>query len=110
LREGWEELVSGYVAGNVNWNTRRLGSPPGSPDYRRFYTARAGEQHFGLVQAAIRKALETKHPSREHVDDEPARPRRKPVGLRKVYTAGADTGAVPKRPFPTSCRLPNYDA
>jgi hypothetical protein len=33
-REGWEELVSGYVAGNVNWNARRLGSPPGSPDCR----------------------------------------------------------------------------
>jgi len=33
-REGWEELVSGFVAGNVNWNTRRLGAPPGSPDCR----------------------------------------------------------------------------
>jgi hypothetical protein len=33
-REGWEELVSGYVAGNVNWNPRRLGAPPGSPDCR----------------------------------------------------------------------------
>jgi hypothetical protein len=33
-REGWEELVSGYVAGNVNWNPRRLGAPPGDPDCR----------------------------------------------------------------------------
>jgi hypothetical protein len=33
-REGWEELVGGYVAGNVNWNTRRLGAPPGSPNCR----------------------------------------------------------------------------
>jgi bifunctional non-homologous end joining protein LigD len=32
--EGWMELVGGYVAGNVNWNTRRLGAPPGSPNCR----------------------------------------------------------------------------
>ena len=57
-------------------------------DCRRFYTSGAGEQHFGMVQSAIRKALETKHPPRDHVDDEPERPRRKPAGLRKVYTAG----------------------
>jgi hypothetical protein len=31
---GWEELVSGFVAGNVNWNTKRLGAPPGDPDCR----------------------------------------------------------------------------
>jgi hypothetical protein len=33
-RGGWEELVSGFVAGNVNWNTKRLGAPPGDPDCR----------------------------------------------------------------------------
>jgi hypothetical protein len=33
-REGWEELVSGYVAGNVNWNVKRLGAPPGDPNCR----------------------------------------------------------------------------
>jgi hypothetical protein len=32
-REGWDE-VGGYVAGNVNWNVKRLGTPPGSPDCR----------------------------------------------------------------------------
>jgi hypothetical protein len=32
--EGWEELISGYVAGNVNWNVRRLGAPPGDPNCR----------------------------------------------------------------------------
>jgi hypothetical protein len=31
-REGWKELVSGYMAGNVNWNVKRLGAPPGDPD------------------------------------------------------------------------------
>jgi hypothetical protein len=30
--EAWEELISGFVAGNVNWNVRRLGAEPGSPD------------------------------------------------------------------------------
>jgi hypothetical protein len=33
-REGWEEFVSGFVAGNVNWNVKRLGAPPGDPNCR----------------------------------------------------------------------------
>jgi hypothetical protein len=32
--EAWEELVAGYVAGNVNWNVRRLGPEPGQPNCR----------------------------------------------------------------------------
>jgi hypothetical protein len=32
--EGWEELIAGYVAGTVNWNTRRLGPEPGDPNCR----------------------------------------------------------------------------
>jgi hypothetical protein len=28
--EGWEELIAGFVAGNVAWNTRRLGPEPGN--------------------------------------------------------------------------------
>jgi hypothetical protein len=28
--EGWEELIAGFVAGNVVWNTRRLGPEPGN--------------------------------------------------------------------------------
>jgi hypothetical protein len=69
----------------------------GKADYRRFYTAGAGEQHFGLVQQAIRKALETKHPPRDHVDDEPARPPRKPAGPRKIYTIGGFADAIDDR-------------
>ena len=34
-------------------------------DCRRFYTTGAGRQHFGLLQQAIRKAWEAKHPSRD---------------------------------------------
>jgi hypothetical protein len=32
--EAWEELISGFVAGNVNWNARRLGPEPGNPGCR----------------------------------------------------------------------------
>jgi hypothetical protein len=28
--EGWEELIAGFVAGNINWNARRLGPEPGN--------------------------------------------------------------------------------
>jgi hypothetical protein len=29
--ESWEELIAGFMAGMVNWNTRRLGPEPGQP-------------------------------------------------------------------------------
>jgi len=33
-REDWEELVAGFVAGNVKWNGKRLGAEPGQPGCR----------------------------------------------------------------------------
>jgi hypothetical protein len=30
----WEEVVAGYVAGNVDWNRSRLGPRPGEPNCR----------------------------------------------------------------------------
>jgi hypothetical protein len=63
-------------------------------DYRRFYTAGAGEQHFGMVQLAIRRALETKHPPIDRADDEPAQPPRKPAGPRNIYTIGGFADAI----------------
>jgi hypothetical protein len=49
---------------------------------------RAGD--CGMVEATIRKAIELKHPARDHVDDEPERPRPsgKRGGIREIYTAG----------------------
>jgi len=32
--EGWEELIAGFMAGMVNWNTRRFGPEPGQPGCR----------------------------------------------------------------------------
>jgi hypothetical protein len=32
--ESWEELIAGFMAGMVNWNTRRLGPEPGQPGCR----------------------------------------------------------------------------
>jgi hypothetical protein len=43
--EGWEELIAGFVAGNVNWNRRRLGGEPGSQDCR---APRSVLRRFGL--------------------------------------------------------------
>jgi hypothetical protein len=47
----------------------------------------SGDEYFGMVQSAIRKALETKHPPRDHADDEPLRPRRRSGGVHKVHNA-----------------------
>src|SRR5882762_3787277 len=58
-------------------------------DYRHLYIAGAGDQHFHMVRSAISKALEAKHPSRDHADDELERPRRKRRGrLQPVAHAG----------------------
>jgi hypothetical protein len=43
--EAWEELIAGFVAGNVNWNMRRLGGEPGSQDCR---APRSVLRRFGL--------------------------------------------------------------
>src|SRR5215472_12146727 len=37
-------------------------------DCRRFYTAGSGDQHFAMVRAAIGKAMEAKHPTRDRAD------------------------------------------
>ena len=51
-------------------------------------TTWSGDAHFAMVEAAIRKALESKQPSRDHVDDEPERPRRRRAGqVRQVHNA-----------------------
>jgi len=68
-------------------------------DCRHFYTSGSGDAHFGMVEAAIRKALEAKHPARDHVDDEPERPRPsgKRRGIREIYTAGGYADAIDDR-------------
>jgi hypothetical protein len=65
-------------------------------DHRRLYTAGAGEQHFGIVQQAIRKAWEAKHPPREPANDAPVPPRRK-RGVRQVYQVGGYPDAIDDR-------------
>ena len=62
-------------------------------DHRRLYTAGAGEQHFGMVQQAVRAAWQAKHPPRprDHVEDEPAPPRRKRVAFAKSTRRGIST-------------------
>jgi hypothetical protein len=55
-------------------------------DCRHFYTSGSGDAHFGMVEAAIRKAMELKHSTRDQAADEPVRPRRK-RGVRKVHNA-----------------------
>jgi len=65
-------------------------------DHRRLYTCGSGDGYFHMVEAAIRQRWREKHPSREHVDDEPVRPRRK-RGVRNVYMAGGYADASDDR-------------
>src|SRR5215813_3112021 len=53
-------------------------------DCRRFYTAGSGDSHFHMVKAAMHRALVAKHP-RDHMDDEPERPRRRASGVRQIH-------------------------
>jgi hypothetical protein len=46
-------------------------------DCRHLYTCGAGEQHFGMVHQAMRRALEQKHPRQDPKPErEPQRPQR----------------------------------
>ena len=67
--------------------------------HRRLYVSGFSDAYFGMVQSAIRKAIELKHPARDHVDDEPERPRPsgKRRGIREIYTAGGYADAIDDR-------------
>jgi len=57
--------------------------------YRRFYTTGTGDRLIHMVRAAIHKAIEAKHPSRDRPDGELDRPLRKRRGrLQPVAHAG----------------------
>jgi hypothetical protein len=62
--------------------------------HRRFYVSGSGDQLFSLVEAAIRKAWEAKHPRLDQA--EPLPPRRK-RGVRQVYQAGGYPDAIDER-------------
>jgi hypothetical protein len=63
-------------------------------EHHRLYTSGSGDGNFHLVQAAVRRAWEAKHPPRPRADDEPERPRRRAGGVRKVYTAAGVADAI----------------
>jgi len=57
--------------------------------HRRLYVCGSAERFFYMVEAAISKAWEAKHPSRDHADDELERLLRKRRGrLQPVAHAG----------------------
>jgi hypothetical protein len=89
-REALGGLVSGDVARVVEDHLR---------SHRRLYVSGFSDAYFGMVQSAIRKAIELKHPARDHVDDEPERPRPsgKRRGIREIYTAGGYADAIDDR-------------
>jgi hypothetical protein len=54
---------------------------------RHLYMAGSGDGLFYLVEAAIRRTLDAKHPSRDRDDDEPVRLRPRPSGrIREIRT------------------------
>jgi hypothetical protein len=72
----WVGLSSDEVARVVEDHLR---------EHRRLYIAGAGDRFFYMVEAAIRKAIEAKHPSR---DDELERPRRRSSNrVQQVHNA-----------------------
>jgi hypothetical protein len=80
------------ASGPPQWAHHR----PDFPVRAALFASGAGEQHFNMVQSAIGKALEAKHPRRDHTDDEPVRPRPK-RGVTTVYAAGGYTEAIDDR-------------
>jgi ferredoxin-NADP reductase len=47
-------------------------------EHRHLYTCGSGDGHFWMVEAAVRRKWQEKHPPRPHVDEELERPRRTP--------------------------------
>jgi len=56
--------------------------------HRRLYVSGSGDGYFYLVEAAIRKAWQAKHPTRDRADDASERPQRKRRGVQRVHNAG----------------------
>src|SRR5260370_41898970 len=58
-------------------------------EHRRRYTCGSGDGHFWMVEAAIRKAIETKHPSRDPPGEgpDPPRPPRRPSCVPRGHNA-----------------------
>ena len=57
--------------------------------HRRLYVSGSGDGYFYLVEAAIRRAWQAKHPTRDRANDEHERPRNKRLGrVRPVHHAG----------------------
>jgi hypothetical protein len=62
-------------------------------EHRRLYVCGSAERFFYMVEAAIRKAIAAKHPSRDHTDGELERPvrRRRRGGMQPVpHIGGVD--------------------
>ena len=74
--------------------------------HRRLYVSGFSDAYFGMVQSAIRKAIELKHPARDHVDDEPERPRRQ----ASVVVFARSTRPAAMRMRLTTARTPTRSA
>jgi hypothetical protein len=88
-------------------------------DHRHRYNSGAGEQHFGMVHEAIRKAIEEKHPRKPEPDRErPQRSKRQvvtlhnPGGVNDVYIKGAVASPVsdPTSNVEGPSVMPGYEA
>jgi hypothetical protein len=56
-------------------------------EHRRLYTCGSGDGHFHLVETAVRRAWQAKHPARVRAEDEPVRPQRRASRVRKLHNA-----------------------
>jgi len=72
-------------------------------EHRRLYVSGSGDGFFYMVEAAIRRAWQAKHPTRDHIDDEPNRRRHRcDVDQRQSAGWGSHDAGTPQdaRPSP----------
>jgi hypothetical protein len=65
-------------------------------EHRRRYTSGSGDGLFWMVEAAVRRAWQAKHPARDHAGEAPDRPRpprRSSSRVQKIHNASGTPDA-----------------
>lgn len=63
-------------------------------EHRHEYRCGSGDGLFWMVEAAVRRAWQAKHPALDRADEEPVRPRRRSVRVLKVHNASGQPDLI----------------